>query len=172
MTNVDREQTKYPSHIYTVFHTLKVQDSSELYGRLFPAGVFIGRPQISFVLICYTTDQANHKDFKTALAEQHSYMDRIQANVHKAAGIQASTSSPWDGQTGCKEPHHFLKSVTDFVLYLCLSLAASPCFTICQRRESPGRSTADATAGTTHFPPHDIQRTESPSAEGSVLSAH
>lgn len=134
MTNVTREQMKYPSHIYTVFHTLKVQDSSELYGRLFPAGVFIGRPQISFVLmtICYTTDQANHKDFKTALAEQGSYRDRIQANVHKAAGIQASTSSPWDGQTGCKEPHHFLKSLTDFVLYLCLSLAASPCFTVYQ----------------------------------------
>lgn len=59
---------KYPSHIYTVFHTLKVKDSSEPYVRLFRAGVFIGRPQLSFVLrtICYTTHQANHKDFKTA----------------------------------------------------------------------------------------------------------
>jgi len=36
-----REQVKHLSHISIVSHTLEVKDSSELYVRVFPAGVFI-----------------------------------------------------------------------------------------------------------------------------------
>lgn len=62
-------------------------------------------------------------------------------------------------------------SQTLWELELCSSPAASPCPRVHQWQKSLGRSMADTTAGSTPFACCDIPRTESPSAEGSVLSA-
>lgn len=163
------------SNIYTAFHTLKSKASLELYVRLCPAGLFRGRPWISFVSItaCYTTERVNHKDFKTAL--QSSTVTWPQSRpMYKAAQIQTSPSSPWDGQTGCEHTQHFLKTVTDFLSVVSwLKPCCKPLFhRVYQWQKSLGRSMADTTVGAAFFPSCDIQRTESPSDEGSVLSAH
>lgn len=105
---------KQPSYIYTIFHTLKAKDSPELYVILFPGGIFIGRPQISFVLIttCYTTDWVNHKDFKTVL--QHSAVTWTESRpMYKVS--KPKQAPPVLGTNRCKEIQHFLKTVTDFL---------------------------------------------------------